>query len=54
MKSNFKNIAFLLLLGIFSGAGLAGCDSDGPMEDAGEELDEAAQDTKRAIDDATD
>lgn len=54
MKSNVKSIAFLLLLGVFSATGLAGCDKDGPMENTGEELDEAAQDTKRAIDDATD
>lgn len=54
MKINLKNIAFWVFFSIFSVVGLAGCDKDGPMEDAGEQLDEASQDAKRAIEDATD
>jgi hypothetical protein len=54
VKINLKNMVFWLAISIFSVAGLVGCDNDGPMEDAGEELDEASQDAKRAIDDATD
>ena len=51
---NFKNIfAFTLLLG--SLAGLQACDkNEGPLEEAGETIDEAADDAGRAIEDATD
>ena len=31
-----------------------GCKEKGPMEEAGEKVDEAAKDTKRAVKDATD
>jgi len=46
----------LFALGILLGGfGLAACDeADGPAERAGEQVDEAIQDTKRAVDDATD
>jgi hypothetical protein len=46
----------LLALGIvLGGLGLTACDeADGPVEQAGENVDEAIQDTKRAVDDATD
>ena len=33
---------------------LIGCKEQGPMEEAGEKVDEAAKDTKRAVKDATD
>ncbi len=33
---------------------LSGCDSDGPMEEAGEEMDEAVENTGDAIEDSTD
>ena len=33
---------------------LAGCDDKGPAEQVGEDIDEAANDAKRAIEDATD
>ncbi len=33
---------------------LSGCDNDGPMEKAGEQMDDAVEDTGDAIDDATD
>lgn len=33
---------------------MIGCKEKGPMEEAGEKVDEAAEDTKRAVKDATD
>lgn len=33
---------------------LAGCEEQGPAEQAGEAVDEAVQDTKRAVEDAAD
>lgn len=42
----------MLLLG-FSVGVFAGCEQEGPMERAGESVDRAAEDTGRAIDDAT-
>jgi hypothetical protein len=32
----------------------SGCEKQGPLEEAGEEIDEAVEDTKRKIEDATD
>ncbi len=44
--------AGLLLTGSLA---LAGCEEDdGPAEEAGEAIDEAVQDTERAVEDATD
>jgi len=54
MDSTPKHIAALLLVGIISTVGLAGCEKDGPAENLGEDIDEAAQDAKREIEDATD
>lgn len=48
-----RSILAVLLLG--GSLGLAACDeADGPAEQVGEAVDEAAQDTKRAVQDATD
>lgn len=33
---------------------LSGCDNQGPAEEVGENVDEAAKDTKRGIEDITD
>ncbi len=33
---------------------LSGCDDQGPMEDAGEEIDDKVEDSGEAIEDATD
>lgn len=33
---------------------LAGCDRDGPLEEAGEQMDDSIEDTGDAIEDATD
>ena len=52
-----KALKVLLAVVCLSGVGMAvtACDdSEGPAEQAGEKVDEAVQDTKRAIDDATD
>lgn len=43
-------LAFALAFGALP---LTGCD-DGPAEDAGEKVDEAAKDAKRGVEDATD
>lgn len=42
-----KSLCFLLL---FATLGLAACDNDGPLEEAGESIDEAAEDVEDAID----
>ncbi|SMF14103.1 hypothetical protein SAMN06265365_10567 [Tistlia consotensis] len=52
-----KRLFSLLFICTFlaSGFALTGCDDhEGPAEKAGKKVDEAIQDTKRAIDDATD
>lgn len=47
--------ALMAVLVIGGTLGLAACDeADGPAEQVGQAVDEAAQDTKRAVDDATD
>lgn len=33
---------------------LTGCDRDGPLEDAGEQMDDTIEDTGDAVEDATD
>lgn len=42
------------VLALSLGAILVGCDNKGPAERTDEKLDEAVQDTKRAVEDATD
>jgi hypothetical protein len=46
----------LALLVALSGTGLYACSEEkkGPLERAGEKIDEKVQDTKRAVEDATD
>ena len=53
---NRRRIAMTLLAISFSGMVAAGCkkEPDGPLEEAGEEIDEAINDTKRKVEDATD
>lgn len=46
-------IGAALLAGVLLVA-LPGCEDQGPMEEAGEEVDEGVEDTGDAIDDATD
>ena len=47
--------ALMAVLALGGALGLAACDeADGPAERVGEAIDEAANDTKRAIQDATD
>lgn len=49
-----KKLLQVLVLGASLGF-LVGCDNnEGPLEEAGEKVDEAAKDTKRAVKDATD
>tara|TARA_R110002072_G_scaffold100859_1_gene222216 strand:+ start:691 stop:1002 length:312 start_codon:yes stop_codon:yes gene_type:complete len=54
-KRRFGTISLLLGLGVALGT-LTGCPSEdsGPLESVGETLDEAAEDTKSAIEDAFD
>lgn len=47
-----KNVSTALLAGVFMIA-LSACDRQGPFEEAGEEIDERAEDTRDAIEDAT-
>ena len=44
---------FISLLIMFFGGLLAGCDDDGPMEEMGESVDEAAEEVEDEVDDAT-
>ena len=56
MRKMTRKAAELVLIAMFGGtAGLAltGCE-EGPMEDAGEEIDDAVDDVGDSIDDATD
>jgi hypothetical protein len=49
-----RSTAIVLLLAL-SGAGLAACrEEKGPMENAGEKIDETVNDAKRAVEDAGD
>ncbi|MEX0914337.1 MAG: hypothetical protein WD397_12335 [Wenzhouxiangellaceae bacterium] len=48
------NTAILALLFALSGGFLAGCDNNGPAEEAGENIDEAVEDAGDAIEDAGD
>lgn len=47
-KKMFLTLAMLSILG-----SLVACEREGPMERAGEKVDEAAEDTKDAVKDAT-
>jgi predicted small lipoprotein YifL len=44
----------IYLLFIVAVLGLAACEQDGPLENAGERMDEAAEEVADEIDDATD
>jgi predicted small lipoprotein YifL len=52
-KLMIKKCLLLILLAASFGS-FAGCQSKGPMEKTGEKVDEAVQDTKRAVQDAAD
>lgn len=54
MEINTRKLVAVLLLSTFGALGLSACEQDGPAENFGEQVDEAAQDTKRAVEDATD
>lgn len=51
-----RKLPLAMMAGVFmfTGLAIAGCDDEGPMEKAGKAADEAVQDTKRAVEDATD
>lgn len=55
MTPFYRHISRAFMIGTLAFAPLAltACDDDGPAEDVGEKVDEGAQDTKRAIEDAT-
>lgn len=44
----------LALLMAFAAIGLAGCDDQGPAEEAGEQIDDAMEDAADSFDDAAD
>ena len=46
-----KRLSIMLVAATFT-LGLSACDTDGPAEDAGEKMDNAATDTGNAIEDA--
>lgn len=48
-----KKILLMLILAAYV-TPMVGCKEKGPVEKAGEKVDEAAKDTKRAVKDATD
>ncbi|WP_168058317.1 hypothetical protein [Candidatus Manganitrophus noduliformans] len=48
-KKMFLTLAMLSILG-----SLVACEQEGPMERAGENVDEAAEETKEKVEDATD
>jgi len=55
MSRNRTFKAFLIALSLSGGLALAACDEDdGPMEKAGQQIDEAVGDAKRAVEDAAD
>ena len=45
---------FAILLATFGALSLAGCDNDGPAENAGERMDNAYENTKENVKDAAD
>lgn len=52
MSDTLKALMIALLL---AGTGaLAGCQEEGPMEEAGENMDDAVEETGDAVEDATD
>ena len=53
LSKTSKTIAAALLVSALI-IPLSGCDNDGPLEEAGEEIDETAEDIGDAVDDATD
>lgn len=54
--NNIRNNSWMLALVISMPLlwALPGCEKQGPMEEAGENIDEAVQDAKRAVEDAAD
>ena len=54
MKIHIRKLLAILLLSSFGILGLTACDDQGPAEELGEEVDEAAQDAGRSIEDAAD
>ncbi|WP_018874001.1 hypothetical protein [Thioalkalivibrio sp. ALJ16] len=53
LKSRLTTFLLALMLAL-GGAALAGCDNQGPAEEAGENIDEAMEDAGDAMDDASD
>lgn len=51
--ANMKKLFMMALLAAFLSP-MVGCKEKGPMEKAGEKVDEAAKDTERKVKDATD
>lgn len=49
-----KKALILMILAGFAAPLMVGCEKKGPLEEAGEKVDEAAKDAGRAVKDATD
>lgn len=54
MENKYRKLALALVFGLSAMVGFSGCQEDGPAEELGEKVDEAAQDAKRKIEDAAD
>lgn len=54
MNTNTKKLMAILVLSVLGVVGLTACEKKGPAEQLGEKVDEAAQDVKRGVEDATD
>ena len=54
MKNNTKKLIAVFLLSVLGVVGLTACEKKGPAEQLGEKVDEATQDLKREVEDATD
>ncbi len=50
-KKYILSFMIALMLGV---VGVSGCEQKGPAEEAGETVDEAAEDAKRGVEDAVD
>jgi len=51
---NLKHLLVILLLAATIGVGVTGCEADGPAEEAGERIDNMAEDAQEEMEDAAD
>jgi hypothetical protein len=51
---HWKNLFLALFMAFALGIGAVGCEKEGPMEEAGEEVDETVEEAGDAVEEATD